>query len=638
IAPIQPMIAPLYAPAWSEIELLAFFAGDANPDGHELVRSAWQAKLGQTGERFEQAWKRALHDGVLAGSTARGESPRPDYGSVARAIVAMGLTAAPSSSSLEVTFITGHVHDGRFANNGWLQELPEPLTKITWDNAARISLADGKRLGLANGDMIRVLHGVGERRRVLEIAAYLMPGQPDGVLTLPLGYGRRLAGAVGGLVGEGVDPVGFDTYQVRTTDGMNVAAVDVEPTGSNHRLALTQDHHLLDWPGRYAMKKRVGEKGKAGYIIREASYADYLKNARAPHVGTHAVKSLQLFNPPSVLPDGGYGQKHPQGPLYFNEPNAWGMAIDMNACTGCSACVVACQAENNIPVVGKAEVIKHREMHWLRIDRYFKSKDYAKDASSDDNPEVVYQPIMCVHCENAPCEQVCPVAATVHDSEGINTMVYNRCIGTRYCSNNCPYKVRRFNYYDWHVRNPRGHEYNSIWLGIPDTQQLEQINEIKRMLYNPEVTLRMRGVMEKCSYCYQRIQKAKIYARNEWVKGMDKGTALPDKEVVTTDDKIVTVPGDVLLADEAPQLMTACQQACPAEAITFGNLNDLTSGTLKQHRNPRTYDVLGELNTRPRGKHMAKIRNPNPVLSEGPAGPGDESPGLLAGEQVTLSN
>jgi molybdopterin-containing oxidoreductase family iron-sulfur binding subunit len=261
--------------------------------------------------------------------------------------------------------------------------------------------------------------------------------------------------------------------------------------------------------------------------------------------------------------------------------------MDMNACIGCNACVVACQAENNIPVVGKTQVMLNREMHWLRIDRYFKSSEETYEAKiADENPAVTYQPLTCVHCENAPCEQVCPVAATVHDTEGLNTMIYNRCIGTRYCANNCPYKVRKFNYLDYQSKHPR--EGWMPWLGIPDTQQKNSINPVKAMTFNPDVTVRMRGVMEKCTYCTQRIKSATIDRRNEWSKGLRDSPLVDDFDVVT-----------------------ACQQVCPTEAIVFGNLNDKDSLVSRLHHGPRAYQVLQELNNRPRTHHLAKLRNPS---------------------------
>ena len=283
-------------------------------------------------------------------------------------------------------------------------------------------------------------------------------------------------------------------------------------------------------------------------------------------------------------------------------PHAWGMSVDMSTCIGCNACVIACQSENNIPTVGKAMMKMNRGMHWIRVDRYFKAKlnENRRPVNDDyENVEVTYQPMMCVHCENAPCEQVCPVAATVHDTEGLNTMVYNRCIGTRYCSNNCPYKARRFNYMDWHSRNPRSgagiHLVDSAWLGIPDTQQQETIGQVRRMVYNPEVTVRMRGVMEKCTYCSQRIKAATIKRKNDWAKGLIPHDPKPNGQPSYTVDDF--------------DILTACQQACPTQALTFGNLMDTGATVRQQHALPRAYTVLEDLNTRARTKYLAKIRN-----------------------------
>jgi molybdopterin-containing oxidoreductase family iron-sulfur binding subunit len=335
---------------------------------------------------------------------------------------------------------------------------------------------------------------------------------------------------------------------------MDVAAgARVEKVGRQYQLALTQDHHIIDEVGAKGREQRVGEKGRSGKIIHEAALAEYKADPHVFHRTEQGNVTLQLFEPPSK----------------FNDPHAWGMAVDLASCIGCNACVVACQAENNIPVVGKDQVARNREMHWIRIDRYFKG--------GVDTPEVVHQPMMCQHCENAPCEQVCPVAATVHDTEGLNTMVYNRCIGTRYCSNNCPYKVRRFNYFDFHAKDPRGSA--RPWLGMPDSQQGSAIDKIRRMVFNPDVTVRMRGVMEKCTYCVQRIKAVEIAKRN-------KGEGIADGEVVT-----------------------ACQQACPTAAIVFGDLNDAKSQVALLHRSHRAYGVLEELNVRPRTRYLAKVTN-----------------------------
>jgi molybdopterin-containing oxidoreductase family iron-sulfur binding subunit len=327
-----------------------------------------------------------------------------------------------------------------------------------------------------------------------------------------------------------------------------------------YKLVLTQDHHILDTIGYEGREKRVGEKGEGGIIVHEASFAEYKVNPRATNPSANRKYGLQLFEEPDKT---GYTNTH-----------AWGMAIDMNSCIGCNACAVACQAENNIPIVGKIQSDYHREMAWLRIDRYFKGD------SEDPGVQVVYQPMMCQHCENAPCEQVCPVGATVHDTEGLNTMVYNRCIGTRYCSNNCPYKVRRFNYLDYHSQDPR-HDWATPYPNIPDVQQNEQVDPIQKMVFNPDVTVRMRGVMEKCTYCVQRIHNATIAKRGQ-------GEDVEDGEI-----------------------LTACQQTCPTQAIVFGNLNDKDSKVSLLHKNNRSYAVLHEeLDTRPRTKYLAKLRNP----------------------------
>jgi molybdopterin-containing oxidoreductase family iron-sulfur binding subunit len=465
------------------------------------------------------------------------------------------------STGLEIRFQPdSSMLDGRFANSAWLQEMPDPITKLTWDNAALICKKDADDLGVSTGDMVRItVDG-----RNLDIVAYILPGQPAGVIGLPLGYGRSAAGNVG-------NDLGFNTYRLRTTRALFAAAAQVQKTGGTYKLAMTQDHHIIDEVGIGARSMRVGEKGHSGMILREASFAEYTADPRLALHGEHRTISLPLFDPPSspARPGGG------------DEIHAWGMAIDMNSCIGCNACVVACQAENNIPVVGKQEVANSREMHWIRIDRYFKG------AADDANPQIAFQPMMCLHCENAPCEEVCPVAATVHDSEGLNTMVYNRCIGTRYCSNNCPYKVRRFNYFDFHSKSPR-QETAMPWLGMPDSQQKQSIDPIKQMLFNPEVTVRMRGVMEKCSYCVQRIHAVTVNVRSEHAQGRRDSVHVNDGEIVT-----------------------ACQQSCPTQAIVFGDLNDPAARVTQLHRNDRAYSVLDEeLATRPRTRHLAKLRNP----------------------------
>jgi len=536
----QPLIYPLYG-GRSPIQLLAMLLGE-EADGEQIVRRTLAGRGWLSGEDSEKAWRRILHDGLVAGSAAPVIGPQ-----VATASSADAGAPPTAVEGFELRFLPdASVYDGRFANSGWLQEMPDPLSKLTWDNAALMSKLDADRLYVGNGDMVRISVG----GRSLEIPVYILPGQPRNVIALPLGYGRRRAGHIG-------NGVGFDTYSLRTGGAMYVAAgATVEKTARRHVLAMTQDHHLIDTVGMKEREHRVGEKGQSGQIIHETTL-DQLK--AGGHAEGHRHVSLQLFEPPHK----------------FNDPHAWGMAVDMSSCIGCNACVVACQAENNIPVVGKDQVLVNREMHWIRIDRYFKG------SADDPNPQVAYQPMMCVHCENAPCEQVCPVAATVHDSEGLNVMVYNRCIGTRYCSNNCPYKVRRFNYFDFHSKDPRGAA--RPWLGMPDTQQNAAIDRVKQMVFNPDVTVRMRGVMEKCTYCVQRIQAAKIRRRNQ-------GQDVQDGDIIT-----------------------ACQQACPTQAIVFGDLNDPKSKVSQVRNSSRAYALLDEhLNTRPRTLHLAKVRNPAP--------------------------
>lgn len=542
----QPLILPLFG-GKSTIELLATLLDEKITDGQSLVRATIDPMLG--GGDTERKWRRVLHDGMIAGTAFDVESRALEYQKMA-----MGL---PSAKGFELRFVRSHgLYDGRFANNGWMQELPDPATKLTWDNAALISVKDAKEQGLTTGDMVELsVNG-----RSMKIAVYVQPGQPVGVITLPVGHGRTVTGSIGS--NDGV-ACGFNTYYLRTTDSMWYASgASIKKTGEKYKLIATQDHHLIDAVGAWGRDVRIGDKNTSGTVIREATFEEYKANKHFAR-GEEGAK-IQLF----------------QAPNSFNDPHAWGMTIDMATCIGCNACVVACQAENNIPIVGKENVEVNREMHWLRIDRYFKG------GAEDPNPEVVYQPMMCQHCENAPCEQVCPVGATMHDAEGLNVMVYNRCIGTRYCSNNCPYKVRRFNYFDWHSKNPHG-RYAAPWPELPDTQQQATIDPIKQMVYNPDVSIRMRGVMEKCTYCLQRIQRAKISKRNH---GQD------------------IVDGDIV---------TACMQSCPTQAIVFGDLMDKTSRVSQLHRkNPRAYAVLDEeLNVRPRTHYLALVRNPAEALA-----------------------
>jgi len=544
---VQPLIMPLYD-GKSYIELLAVLAGDAVTEGHELLLRTWTALMGVSAE--DLALRTVIERGLAEGKSY------PAFSGPAKQA---SYPAADASQGIYLRFVAdSHAYDGRYANNGWLQETPDPLTKLMWDNAALISKQDADSIEATTGDVIKIDSPNGS----LEIAAYVMPGQPIGVITLPLGYGRTAAGEIG-------DNLGFKTYTLRTSNGLDyVSSAKISKAGSTYKLVTSQDHHIIDQIGAEARAKRVGSKNESGMIIRDGLFAEFVANPSSIHPGGRTY-GLQLF-------------QEPRGD-HYRDTHAWGMAIDLSTCIGCNACALACQAENNIPVVGKIQADYHREMNWLRIDRYFKGdadRENAGAGAEDPSIEVVFQPMMCQQCENAPCEQVCPVGATVHDTEGLNTMVYNRCIGTRYCSNNCPYKVRRFNYLDFHSQDPRG-DWAKPYPNIPDLQITESIDPIKRMVFNPEVTVRMRGVMEKCTYCVQRIHNTTIAKRGQ-------GTDVQD--------------GDIL---------TACQQACPTQAIIFGDLNDRDSRVSKLHRNNRSYGVLDEeLDTRPRTKYLAKIRNP----------------------------
>jgi MoCo/4Fe-4S cofactor protein with predicted Tat translocation signal len=549
---IQPLIAPLYR-GRSALEFLAAFTDTPEKSGYDIVRDYWRTQTQMSGD-FERAWRRAVHDGIIAGTAAK-EKP------VALNASAMSQPAAApvaGGGQFEIVFRPDpSIYDGRHANNGWLQELPKPLTKICWDNAAHVSPATARRLFNVDKEedvatykgieymapMITVSH----RGQSLTLPVFILPGQPDDVVTVHLGYGRTRVGRVG--AGTAQAPVGFNVYQLRFADTPWLATgAQVAATGDTYQLVGTQLHFNME--GRD--------------IVRAETLDDYLRG-RDDTQSEHVVGSAAATGDHGVGREGaGVGKEVHKEPgvdetLYYNYDYVgykWGMAIDTTACVGCNSCVIACQSENNIPVVGKEQVARRREMHWLRVDAYFKGLA--------EKPEGVYfMPVPCMHCENAPCEPVCPVNATVHDAEGTNNMVYNRCVGTRYCSNNCPYKVRRFNfllYQDW------------------NTPSL-------KLMRNPEVSVRSRGVMEKCTYCIQRIQAAKIESEKE------NGRQVRDGEIVT-----------------------ACQAACPTNAIIFGNLNDQQSGVAKWQRESRNYSLLAELNTRPRTTYLSEVRNPNPEI------------------------
>jgi len=510
----QPLIEPLYA-GKSPGELLALLAGSGPADGYGQLRESVAPRL--AGDP-ETAWRQLLHDGVLATSAFPSEAPALAGGALAAALAAPP-AAAPSGLAL-VLHRDHCVYDGRFANNGWLQELPDPLSRITWDNAAALSPATAAAAGLAPGDRVRL--SVGDRS--LEAAVAVLPGIAAGTVALALGYGRQAAGTVG-------NGVGFDAYRLRASGALaGAAGLALTPLGGQYLLAGTQDHYLIDPVGFAGREARIAE------LVKSADLETYRREPDFAHADHH---------PPLVS----LWQEH----AYAG--HRWGMSIDLGTCIGCGACAVACQAENNIPVVGKDQVARGREMSWIRLDRYFQGEPA--------NPASVVQPVACAQCELAPCEQVCPFQATVHSSEGLNDMVYNRCVGTRYCANNCPYKVRRFNFYHY----------------------TKDVPAVTRLVFNPEVTVRSRGVMEKCTYCVQRIQNAKIEAKNA-------GRALVDGEI-----------------------QPACQQTCPTQAIRFGDLNDETSAVRRLHGDHRAYSLLGELNIKPRTVYLARVTNPNPNLA-----------------------
>ena len=509
----QPQIQPLYGGKTASEILSVLLDGTAKP-GHDLVRNYWKAETSPLS--FDVFWQRALHDGVIGKALApRRLSLKPGWSKEALASQENG---GKPSGELDIIFKPDPtIWDGSFANNGWLQELPKPLSKLTWDNAALVAPATAERLGLSNEDIVEI----SADGRSVEAPVWILPGQADGTLLLHFGHGRIRAGRVG-------TGTGFNAYPLRRSDGMWVReGASLRKTGRRAHLACTQDH--------WAMEGRE--------LVREASLAEFRRNP-----GFAQDRSETPSTPPPLY---NYS-KPPQSEEY-----AWAMAVDLNLCTGCNVCTIACQAENNIPVVGKEQVSLGREMHWIRVDRYYQG--------SLDDPKTVHQPVPCMHCEEAPCEVVCPVGATLHSEEGLNQMVYNRCVGTRYCSNNCPYKVRRFNFFNYN----------------------KDITGSLKLMENPDVTVRSRGVMEKCTYCVQRINGAKIQAEKE-------GRRVKDGEITP-----------------------ACAQACPARAIVFGNLKDKDSRVSSVKSGPRDYAILSQLGVRPRTTYEARLRNPNPEIDKG---------------------
>ncbi len=540
----QPLIEPLYS-GKSALEFIGFLTGQTT-GGDQQVKSAFQATAGTD----EMAWRQAVQRGFVAGSAfPRAAQPRSTSAMVR--VTAEQMTAWSNGQPLEVVFSQDYsLYDGRYANSGWLQELPDPMSKLTWGNAAIIGIATAADLGIKDEDVIELDLG----GRKLEAPVYIMPGQAPGTVGLTLGFGRTNAGHVAGLGADEVEPVGVNAYTLRTQAAAGFAGgCAVRGTGATFPLASTQDHHIIDSIGQSGRDDRMGALIRSGTLHDWEHHPDF-----AQHVVHHPpLKSLWKE--------------------FTYEGHRWGMAIDLSQCTGCSTCTIACQAENNVPIVGKEDVIRGREMAWIRMDRYF--------TGNPENPAIEHQPINCQHCEMAPCEQVCPVAATTHSEEGLNDMVYNRCIGTRYCANNCPYKVRRFNYLEF------------------QGQLRTEGNEILQLAMNPEVSVRNRGVMEKCSFCVQRIEGARTKATVE-------GREIQDGDVTP-----------------------ACAQACPAQAITFGDLNDESSVVRKDHDNDRSYALLAEMNNKPRVAFMAPITNPHPDLAPAHAAHSDNGHG--AEEEVS---
>lgn len=514
---IQPLIAPLYNGKTAH-EILTAFTSRPENTSYQIVQNYWKTQMGGSDEEFDRRWRRALHDGLIADSALPAKTVAVTTNS------SSSPAGQPAQGAYEIIFRPDpNIYDGRFSNLGWLQELPKTFSSLTWDNAALVSPATARALGVGVktgskggdhiSDTIRVEH---QGRSLTDIPVWVLPGQPDGCITLHLGYGRARAGRVG-------TGAGFDAYVIRTTDSAWAAyGAQVSSAGGTAVIASTQLHFLME--GRDIVR--------SGTIKRFREHPDLAPEHHEEH------KELSLYEPVEY------------------KDYAWGMAIDLNSCIGCNACMVACQSENNIPVVGKEQVERSREMHWLRVDAYYKG--------DEANPEMFFQPVPCQQCENAPCEVVCPVGATAHSAEGLNDMVYNRCVGTRYCSNNCPYKVRRFNF---------------LLFQDFETPHL-------KLVRNPEVTVRSRGVMEKCTYCVQRIMKAKITSERE------------DRSIMDGEVK------------------TACQQVCPTEAIVFGDINDKESRVAKLKSEERNYSLLQELNTRPRTTYLGSVSNPNPELEK----------------------
>ena len=532
---VQPQIMPLFD-SKSIIQVLSPIVHSKEQSAYDTVKNVWKSNIIKSGN-FEREWDKVLHDGLYNKPILKKVNIR----STSKISTAVLNNYSLDNDKFEIVFCpSSSVYDGRYANNGWLQEIPKPITSLTWDNAALISIKVAKKLNIKNGQMLEI--SVGDNS--INIPAFITPGQNQKSITLELGYGRKFNGRIG-------NEVGFNVYPLRSSDSPSfILNGSIKVLNETYPLASTQDHHGLE-DDKYAapgfddlankeVQSRIPELVKQSTLDYYKDNPDWVQKKVEQH---KPDKNRSWADHSMYNPDWDYS-KGPQ----------WGMSIDLTSCTSCNACSIACQSENNIPVVGKQQVMNGREMHWIRIDNYF--------AGDPDNPEVSTQSVACVHCELAPCETVCPVAATTHSSDGVNQMTYNRCLGTRYCANNCPYKVRKFNFYNY----------------------TKDLPEVVQMAMNPDVSIRFRGVMEKCTYCYQRISSARITAENE-------GREIKD--------------GD---------FQVACQQSCPADAIKFGDINDPNSEVSKAKRRNRDYALLAHLGTAPRTTYLAKIRNQNPML------------------------
>ena len=532
---VQPQIMPLFD-SKSIIQVLSPIVHSKEQSAYDTVKNVWKSNIIKSGN-FEREWDKVLHDGLYKKPILKKVNVRPP----SKTSTAVLNNYSLDNDKFEIVFCpSSSVYDGRYANNGWLQEIPKPITSLTWDNAALISMKVAKKLNIKNGQMLEI--SVGDN--TINIPAFITPGQNQKSITLELGYGRKFNGRIG-------NEVGFNVYPLRSSESPSfILNGSIKVLNETYPLASTQDHHGLE-DDKYAApgfddlankeaQSRIPELVKQSTLDYYKDNPDWVQKKVEQH---KPDKKRSWADHSMYNPDWDYS-KGPQ----------WGMSIDLTSCTSCNACSIACQSENNIPVVGKQQVMNGREMHWIRIDNYF--------AGDPDNPEVSTQSVACVHCELAPCESVCPVAATTHSSDGVNQMTYNRCLGTRYCANNCPYKVRKFNFYNY----------------------TKDLPEVVQMAMNPDVSIRFRGVMEKCTYCYQRISSARITAENE-------GREIKD--------------GD---------FQVACQQSCPADAIKFGDINDPNSEVSKAKRRNRDYALLAHLGTAPRTTYLAKIRNQNPML------------------------